>query len=100
MRRMDEWIPWGYLGFQETPLEKKKLEGGDYLTTGFICVFILIIVFIAIAIFFQNTFFRLFISLEYKYNKLQFAIRISSIEVHGQKLRISTSCPVYQPNLS
>ena len=35
---------------------------------------------------------KLFMSLECKYNKLQFGIRISSIEVSKQKLHISTSC--------
>ena len=47
--------------------------------------------FIAITFSFKNKLFKLFISLEYKYNNLLFAIRISSIEVIKQKLHISTS---------
>ena len=39
---------------------------------------------------FQEDTFKLFISLECKYNKLQFGVRFSSIEVSKQKLRIST----------
>ena len=35
--------------------------------------------------------FNLFISLEWKYNKLQFGIRISSIEARKQKIHISTA---------
>ena len=57
-----------------------------------ICFFNFItIIFIAIT-FFTNTFLQLFISLECKYNWLQFGISISSIEVSKQKLHISKLC--------
>ena len=44
--------------------------------------------------------FKLFISLEFKYNKLQFGLGISSIEVSKQKLCISTSLYVYNQTYS
>ena len=40
----------------------------------------------------KNTLLKLFIALECKYNKLQFGIRIGSIEASKQRLRVSTSC--------
>ena len=57
-----------------------------------------IIVFIAITFpffFFKKTLLKLSLSLESKYNKLQFGKGISSIEASKQKLRIFTSCHVY-----
>ena len=39
----------------------------------------------------MNTLLKLFLSLECKYNKLQLGVRISSIEVGKQKLRMSTT---------
>ena len=45
--------------------------------------------------FFKNTLFKLFISLECKYNKLQFGVVISSTEVSTQKPHTATSCHVY-----
>ena len=49
-------------------------------------VVITIIIFIAIIFVFNNKLFKLFISLECKYNKLQFGLRISSTaEVSKQK---------------
>ena len=45
--------------------------------------------------FFSRTNFKLFISLEYMYNKLPFGIRISSIGVGKLKLRIISSLYVY-----
>ena len=53
------------------------------------CVFITII-FIVITFSFKNTLLKLFMSLECKYNKLQFGMSISCIEVNKQKLLIST----------
>ena len=57
--------------------------------------FLLVIIFRAI-IFFQNIFFKLFISLENNCNKLQIGIRISSIELSRPKLRISTALYIYK----
>ena len=53
----------------------------------------LVVIFIEILVitFFQEFIFKLFISLECKYNMLQFGIRISSIETSKQKLHISTA---------
>ena len=42
-----------------------------------------------------NKCFKLFTSLECKYNKLQFGLRISSIEASKQKLLISTAFYAY-----
>ena len=57
--------------------------------------FYITIIFIAITFFPTNKLFKLFRSIEFKHNKLQFGIRISSIEVSKQKLRISTAHFVY-----
>ena len=57
----------------------------------YLYVFITII-FIAFS---KDKLFKLFISLECKYNKLQFGIRISSIDVSKQMLRISISTTKY-----
>ena len=51
------------------------------------------LIFIAIT-FLKNRLFTQFITLECKYNKLQFGLRISSIEVSKQKLHISTQWQV------
>ena len=62
-------------------------------------VFFITIIFIALT-FLKNKLFKLFISLECKYNKLQFGIRISSIEVSKQNLHISLALYVYNTTYS
>ena len=52
------------------------------------------VIFIAITFFVVEKL-KLFISLEWKYNELQFGLRISSIEVSKQKLCIATLLYVY-----
>ena len=46
-------------------------------------------------LFFQSTALKLSMLLECKYNKLQFGVRISSIEISKQEICISTSFHVY-----
>ena len=48
---------------------------------GFITIIFVVIIFFS----FKNTLLKQFISLECKYNKLQFGVRVSSIEVSKQK---------------
>ena len=61
--------------------------------------FVLTIGFIAIA-FFNSKLLKPLISIECKYNKLQFGLRITFIEVSKQKLRITTSLYVYNKTYS
>ena len=50
--------------------------------------------------FFQNKNFKLFTSLKCKYNKLQFDLRISSIEVSKQMIHITLSLYIYNTTYS
>ena len=68
------------------------------LHNDYICEFLTFITSIFIGI--KNKLFKLFISLECKCNKLQFGIRISSIEVSKQKLCFSMAFNVYNKTYS
>ena len=71
----------------------------DYTQTLFVCLFIYNNYIYSYNFFSsKNTFLKLLISLECKYNKLQFGIKINCIEASTQKLCISTLCHVYNKN--
>ena len=75
---------WGKLVFMliRNPPSPFALE----LLDGFFITNIFIAITLFFPFFFKNTLFKLFILLECKYDKLQFGVRISSIEVSKQKL--------------
>ena len=66
----------------------------DFLLTNYTPILI-VFFYNTIPFSFKEILLKLFISVERKYNKLQFGIRNSSIDVSKQKLCLSTSCHIY-----